>query len=181
VVVGPDFRRYDANDINRYVAVVLPCGVQYTQAVPDSIAPKYIQYVAAGGGLVTTDWMAYYRSTTWKKFSPLLASLPAGGYKTKVAETYRVAVAHRITEGLPSTFSIPAGSSYGYTARDTDGAKNTHVVVTGSTSGAAVVEGTLGMGRIVHWNIAGAYVGSNPWNENTRRLFVNMVRYAGWL
>lgn len=181
VVAGPNFKTYNVQDIARYAAVVLPVGVEYSQAVPDSLVPSYVQYVANGGGLVTTDWMAYYRSTYWQRFSPLLASVRAGSYLQGVAENYSVAISHRITEGLPSTFAIPATSSYGFTARDMDAGKNTRVIINGSRSGAVVVEGTVGLGRIVHWNIAGAYNGANPWNANTRRLFANMVRHAGGL
>jgi len=181
VVAGPLFFNYDTKDIARYAAVVFPCGVQYTKSVPDSLVPRYVQYVANGGGLVTTDWLAYYRSSYSANFSPLIAALPAGGYRTRVTENYSVLLSHRISQGLPSTFAIPATSSYGFTLRDTDAGKSTRVIIAGSTSGAAVVEGTLGLGKLIHWNTGGNYGGSNPWSVDTRRLFVNMVRYAGGL
>ncbi|MDX1675887.1 MAG: hypothetical protein R3314_13925 [Longimicrobiales bacterium] len=179
VVLGPPYYQWDGTGLDSISAVIFLNGYDYGFAVADSVQAALIDFVAAGGGLMTTEWLLWNAGRG--DYDDVAAIAPAVydydyDYGT---EDYTVEMAgHPIADGLPATFAVPdSGWSYAYVVADTAAAKEAVVVITGSVSGDAVVAGRWGDGRTVHWNMAGQYDGDDIWAPEVRQLLVNIVTF----
>lgn len=181
VTEGPEASEYDGHDLGRYAAVVLPVGRRYGDTLQTLMATRLMRFVAEGGGLVTTDWLSYYRATTFANVAPLLVSGSRGSYSVQTSEHYSVMLAHPVVAGLPASFALPADCAFGHTRRDSTHHPDSQMLVHGSVSGAAVVVAPIGAGRVVHWNLAPGYGGPAQWSAPMRRLLCNAVRHVGGL
>jgi hypothetical protein len=178
--LGPLYHEYGAGDLDRYDAVVFLNCVDYGHGLPDTTQQKYVDYLAAGGGIVTMEWLLYYDSRN-EILTDVLPVQEGDDYDYE-PETYTRMLDHPIAAGLPRTF--PTGDdttavdwTWVEMIPDTDAAKEVEVVFTGSQSGPVVVAGRHGAGRAVCWGTAGVYDGEDVWSAPTERLLVNIVRW----
>lgn len=181
VVEGEEAFEYDGGDLERFAAVVLPVGLRYGDSLSIQLAQRLQQYVAAGGGLLTTDWMSYYRTTTFANMAPLIVARSVSSYRVDETETYTVLRDHPVVAGLPASFALSARNSFAFTRRDSVLHPGSRTLIQGSLSGAAVVVDSVGMGRVIHWNLAPGYGTPSPWNVAMRVLFVQAVRHVARL
>ena len=176
---GGTYWTWDGSGLDEASAVLFLSGYDYNETVADSVQAQLVAFVAAGGGLMTTEWMVYYGdSGYYDMVAELAPSVHQSGYDYGT-ETYTVvASSHPVAEGLPPSFATPdAGWSYANDVADTAPFKNATVVIGGSASGDAVVAGQYGAGRTVHWNMAGQYDGDDIWSPEVRRILVNIAKY----
>src|SRR5688572_31165006 len=160
--------------------IVFLCGYEYSYVMPDSVQDKLVSFVAGGGGLLTTEWLGYLVAFTTNvdRLGPILPARYSG--ESSGPETYtQAAPLHPIAAGLPNSFEVPSEWSFGITAAVADTAHHAVTVIRGSTSGDAVVAGVHGSGRVVHWNMAGTYRGTNIWTTEVSTLLYNIVAYLG--
>lgn len=177
--LGPNYWEWDGSGLDDVSAVILLTAWEYSETMPDSVQETLLDFVDAGGGLVTTEWLLWGSTGGWYDLIAAAAPATYGGDYEYEPETYTVgAAAHPIAQGLPSSFSVPDGWSYSITEADPAPAKQAVVVVEGSLSGDAVVAGRLGQGRSVHWNMAGQYSGAGIWSSEVRTLLVNVVEWV---
>ena len=155
-------------------AVVLLAGVDYNHDMDDRGEQALVDFVARGGGLLTTEWLCFSisRSDYHQVLQTILPVSYANSYASG-AETYTVQLDHQVTEGLPATFSTETDEQFSVLAPKTGAT----VLLRGSRSGAAVVTWTK-VGRVVSMNSAGEYGGTDVWNDSINRLLLNAVAFA---
>jgi hypothetical protein len=178
--LGPLYYEYGANDLDLYDAVVFLNCVDYGESLPEDVQARYNEFIMAGGGIVTMEWLTYYESGN----AVLMESLPVieaddYGYDT---ETYTRLLDHPIAAGLPASFATGDDTTavdwtWVELIPDTTAAKNVEVIFEGSRSGPVVVAGRHGEGRAVCWGTAGVYNGDDVWTDHTERLLVNIVNW----
>lgn len=184
---GP-YWEFDGSGLEGFSAVIFLVGYDYAMPMDGDVQQGIVNFVAAGGGLVTTEWMLY--NTSWdKNLQGLVADIVPSLYGDDYSDTgepgdgvedyTRFAAGHPVAEGLPQTFSTPAFDwTYSLTTADPAPAKQAQVIFAGSLSGDAVVAGRHGAGRTLHWNMGGEYVGSRIWTPEMSQLLVNIVKYV---
>lgn len=176
---GPWWQLDGAAPLDGYDAVVLLACVEYYQQMSSAAQVALTNYVAGGGGLLSTEWLTYYASRN----AVLTAILPAEADDYDYEpETYTRQGDHPLTRGLPTTFATgtdSTGTDWTWVTMipDTAAAKQAQVVYTGSASGGALVAGRWYAGRTVSWGMAGAYDGDDVWVPATERLLVNVVNW----
>lgn len=176
---GGMYWEWDGSGLDQASAVVFLSGYVYQETMADSVQAQLAAFVAAGGGLMTTEWMLYDSDAG---FYDMVAALAPSVYDNDYdygTETYTVvAPSHPVAEGLAPSFATPdTGWSYGYDVADPAPFKSSTVVISGSYGGDAVVAGEYGAGRTVHWNMAGQYDGDDIWSPDVRRILVNIAKY----
>jgi hypothetical protein len=164
-------------DLEEFDVVVLLTGYDYYHQMTDADQSRLVDYVASGGGLVTTEWLAYY-ATLNPLLSAILPTLPTDDY-AYATETYRPVAEHPIADGLPTAFITGPDWSWITLVPDTTAAKEVEVAVMGARGGPAVVTGIHGAGRVVSWGMAGVYSGDDIWTRGVEALLLSLVRYAG--
>lgn len=171
---GGLFHEFTGDGLDEAAAVVLLAGIEYNNDMDDRGETALVAFVGAGGGLLTTEWLAYSieRSDHHQILQSVLPVSYAGSYASG-GEAYTVMLDHPVTEGLPDTFTTGSDSQYSSVAPKSGAAQ----LVRGSRSGHAVVTWTRG-GRVVAWNMAGEYGGSNVWNGNMDQLLVNATKFV---
>lgn len=154
-------------------------GYEYNETVADSVQEALVDFVSAGGGIMTTEWMLYETGGGYYDMITAMAPSLYDDDYDYYTETYTVAVpAHPIAQGLPASFATPDDAwSYSLTVADPTPSKQATVVITGSASGDAVVAGKYGLGRTVHWNMAGQNEGEEIWSTEVRQILVNIAKY----
>jgi hypothetical protein len=178
--LGPLYYEYGADDLHEYDAVVFLNCVDYGESLPETTQTKYVEYLAAGGGIVTMEWLLYYDDSN----EILTDALPVdyGDDYDYEPETYTRMLDHPIAAGLPATFATGSDTTgvdwtWVEMVPVTDPDRQVEVVFEGSMSGPVVVAGRYGEGRAVCWGTAGVYNGDDVWTEPTERLLVNIVNW----
>ncbi len=175
VDLGGSYRAFDGEDLGQYDVVIFLNGVDWRGNMDQEAQNSLRDWVADGGALLTTEWLMWSGSAN----ETITDILPVtyGGSWASSGETYERVTDHPIADGLPREFSTPSSWSYSTTELDPDPAKEAVVIFAGSRSGDAVTAGRHEDGRVVHWNMGGAYSGANIWNRDTERLLVNIINY----
>jgi hypothetical protein len=128
-------------------------------------------FVAAGGGLISTEWLAYEVAngnyTLMQELIPLTWREFAEG-----VFTWGVVHAHPVTAGVSPVFNVS-------TTADLGTANSGTVLVTSSSGDPMVITKSFGGGNTVHFACAGNYFGHRPFTvPDMQRLFLNA---ANWL
>lgn len=181
VTQGGHYKDYSATAFGDYDLVIVLDGVDYGYTMQAGVEQALLDYVSAGGTLLTTEWMAYSGNLTL-----LLAALPLA-YQDDYCdngdgecnETYTRKTAHTITGGVPASFATPADWTESVMAvNGASTSTNITVLYTGSIGGPALAVATRGSGRLVQWNMATEYGGDRIWDVNTRKILTNIARYS---
>lgn len=176
---GP-YWEFDGSGLEEASAVILLTGYDYFQDMPHDVQHGIVAFVAAGGGLMTTEWMLYNYHYEADKQDIIAAIAPAiygEDYEYEAEQYTRMAAGHPVAQGLPATFMTRDDWTAVVTLVDPSPAKQAQVIFSGSTSGAAVIAGVHGQGRTVHWSMAGQYDGDDIWSDEVRQLLVNIASY----
>ncbi|MBI5546536.1 MAG: hypothetical protein HY901_21860 [Deltaproteobacteria bacterium] len=133
-------------------------------------------YLAAGNGLVFTEWAAYHvASGRWQTLAPLVLLQRTVAYSGQVTYTVDSAfAAHPLWEGLPTSFTFASTSNVGITKI---GAGITRVAGSPQAIDAVAIR-DLPQGRIVHVAHAGNYAPNGWSNTNMQKLIANAVGWA---
>lgn len=172
---------YTDTDFSAYDLVFLLSGYEYGDDVADTVQQGLLEFVSAGGTLVTTEWITY--SDNLALIIPTLPLAYGDDYCDEgggaCTDTVTVVADHPITAGLPATFTTPPDWTYSSCVVNA-GATSTDVTVllSGQESGPALAIGTYGSGHVLHWNMGGAYAGPDLWDANTSRILTNLAAYA---
>jgi len=175
VTLGGPYWLHSGSDFDKYQMVIFLDGVEYNQVMPDSVQVKLRSYVANGGSLLSTEWLMWSGSV----HDTILSILPViyGNSWSYGSELYQKRAVHPISAALPDTFSLPEDWSYSVTERDTNPDKHAITIFSGSLSGGAVVAGSHGKGKVVHWNMGGEWNGKNIWTPEVKKLLVNIATF----
>lgn len=165
---GPDLHRYDV--------VVLLNGEDFYHRMSEATQVRLAQYVADGGGLVVTEWFAYYagRNRVLAEILPVAKSERFGDG----TETLRPLEDHPLTAGLPAAITTGPDWSWITLVPDTAAAKQARVAVRGDAGGPSLVTGVWGGGRVAVWGMAGVYRGDDIWTGDVDRLMARVVAWA---
>ena len=163
-------------DVYLYDVVVLLNGVDYSHLMSDVAMARLVQFVAAGGGLITTEWLTYYAYKN-AMLTDILPVVDTSDYDYD-PETLRPSPTHPLAAGLPDSLTTGPDWSWITLVPDTTAAKNAQVAVTGDFGGPAVVTGTHGNGRTVSWGMAGTYDGDDIWTPGVEQLLTRIVTWA---
>jgi hypothetical protein len=136
-------------------------------------------FVAAGHGLVLTEWAAFHVAASptprWQTLAPLTLLQRSGSVTGQVTfEVEPSFAAHPIWEGLPPSFTFTAGSNVGTIAAR----PGVQRVARSPEAGDAVALLEAPRGRVVHLAHAGNHVPGGWSNVNVLRLVTNAVRWA---
>lgn len=172
---------YAGTDFSAYDLVFLLDGYDYGYAIADSVQQALLDFVTAGGVLVTTEWATY--SDEWNLLIPALPLAYDGDYcddgDSACIDTVTIDVAHTLTAGLPASFATPPDWTYSFCVENSASTStNILTLMTGQTSGPSLAMGDYGSGHILHWNMAGTYEGENIWDTNTKRVLTNIADFA---
>jgi len=169
VVDGGPFSEFVGAGLEDVDAVVLPAAIDWSDDLEPTGEAALVGYVLQGGGLFTIEWVTY---NSWPLLPVILPAVYSGGYDYETEE-YSVAVNDEVTEGLPSTFMPGPDHARVYL----DPKPGTTTWITGSVTGAVLV-GWEASGRVISWNGAAEYNGSDVWNDDLDLMVVNAIRYA---
>jgi hypothetical protein len=172
---GP-YWEYDGDNIDRFKLIIFLNGVEWTEVMSTEVQQKIRTYVINGGVLFSTEWISWSGATN-QVLNDMLPVVYNGWWSTGV-EQYTKMADHFISQSLPVTFDVPPHWSYSAIKLDTTASKNATLIFQGSLSGAAVVLGDFGMGKVIHWNMGGQYNGNNIWTADVRQLLINIVNYG---
>lgn len=178
VTMGGPHSQFRGAGLADHDVVLLLSGPQYTATMPDSAQQKLVNFVANGGGLMTTEWV-HYLTSRGAYYSRLRVILPAtyGGTYQRGADTCRVNGVHPIAVGLPQTFVTSANWGGSRLQAKTDPALRPEVPIIGSYTASAVVTGVYGTGRTACWSMAGHYYSANIWSRDTKMLLGNITAW----
>lgn len=149
-------------------------GYDYNHDMQDTGEAALVAFVQAGGGLLTTEWLAFSidRSGYHQVLQTILPVRYGGSYGNG-SETWNVLVDHPVIENLPSSFVTESSNQYS-TVTPKSGATQ---LVRGSRSGASVVTWTR-TGRVVSLSMAAEYGDRDVWNADLDQLFVDAVEFV---
>jgi subtilisin family serine protease len=151
--------------------VVLLDGPGVTNGMPAGGQTALKNFVAAGGGLISTEWLAYEVSVGNYSLMQALIPLTWGDFAEGLF-TWSVVHAHPVTSGVSPEFNVS-------TTADIGTANSGTVLVASSTGYPMVITKSYGAGNIVHFSCAGNYFGYRPFTvPDMQRLLLNS---ANWL
>jgi len=160
-------------DPNNFDVIVALDGYDYGYQFDPAAASALDSFVAAGCGLVFTEWTAYdvysdYKGTTIANLMP--AYTPDGSYA--YGDTWTVLnTSHPLVNGVPASWTDSAGFSI-VTAKP-----NTTVVIEGSNSNPLLAYSNENGGTVVYINHDMTYTTSTI-NSNALQLIANAVSYT---
>lgn len=176
VTQGGPYYDYTGTDFSAYDLVIFLNGIEYLEVMEDSIQQALMDYVTAGGVLLTTEWLleeGYH--IILESFLPV-AHDASFEYES---ETYTKMVDHPITANIPNTFVTNSDWCLSYmTAHPSPLSSNIQVLFEGSTSGPALVIGDLGSGHTIHWAMGLEYIGEDIWSAEVRQIFLNIAFFS---
>jgi trehalose utilization protein len=175
VTLGGPYWEYSGQNISHYKVLIFLNGVEWVAVMPDTTQQRIRQFVQNGGKLFSMEWISWSGATN--QIINDMLPVTYGGFWNNGSETYYKIVDHPISNGLPNNFTLPGDWSYSATVVDTAAAKQALMVFEGSLSGAAVVTGIFGSGRLMHWNVGGHYNGNNIWSAEAKQILINIVQY----
>ena len=139
-----------------------------------------VDFVAAGHGLVLTEWAAFHVSATpvprWQILAPLVLLDRSDSQGWQV--TYQVDpafAAHPLWAGLPPSFTFTSTSNVG-TLKPAPGVSR--VARSPQAEDAVAIRDLPSSGRVVHLAHAGNHVAHGWVNVNVQRLTANAVAWA---
>jgi hypothetical protein len=138
-----------------------------------------VDFVAAGHGLVISEWAAYHVAASpaprWQILKPLVLLERERSFTGQVTYTVEPAFAsHPIWEGLPASFTFSSGSNVGAMPSVPGAAR----VATSPQAGAAVALLQAPRGRVVHLAHAGNHASGGWSNVHVQRLVANAIGWA---
>jgi hypothetical protein len=161
-------------------AVVLlaggPGAASFSTDMPTAGQTALVNYVAAGNGLVLTEWAAYQvASGRWTTLAPLVLLARTNSYTGQVTYSVDPAFAsHPLWAGLPASFTIASASNIGLTKVATGVTR-----VAGSPQAIdAVALRDARAGRVVHLAHAGNYAPNGWTNSNMQKLIANAAKWT---
>ncbi|MCC6528248.1 MAG: hypothetical protein IT373_36725 [Polyangiaceae bacterium] len=164
-------------------AVVVLSGGQPRTPHPDMPAEgqqAIVDFVAAGHGLVLTEWAAFHVAAEgtprWQTLAPLVLLGRTGGHSGQV--TYEVEpsyASHPIWAGLPAAFSFTSSSNVG---RIHPAPGVARLARSPQVLDAVAIRDLPPAGRVVHLAHAGNHVVHGWTNVNLLRLVANAVGWA---
>lgn len=173
--------------LSNFDAVYFQANHNWTAAMSEASQQAVVDYVQAGGGLVTSEWTIYnigVRGTSSNGLQVLGAAMPStygNSWHTPAQQTYtRNAVDPTVGAGLPSSFtfgvqSISGGETLLLPKSGATRFFNTGYTVSGVT-GAGLVGWGYGAGRVLNFSTVN---GDQQWNDpNFSRLVSNSLVYA---
>ncbi len=156
---------------DEYSAVVLVDGPTFGNEMPETGQTALVNYVADGGGLIVSEWITWETSMGRYQVLETILPVPYGGTASGT-ETYDVILAHPVTEGVGSGFTVTGGFGYNTAAVG-------QAVVSGTQCGDAVTVWDTGAGRIVQFANAGNWDGNDPYSvPEMELLFLNSVAWV---
>jgi hypothetical protein len=171
---GGLFHGFTGNGLDGVDAVVLLAGYDYDHDMQDTGEAALVAFVQAGGGLLTTEWLAFsIERSGYHQVLQTILPVRYGGSYGNGTETWNVLVDHPVTENVPSSFATESSNQYS-TVAPKSGATQ---LVRGSRSGASVVTWTR-TGRVVSLNMAAEYGDRDVWNADLDQLFVDAVEFV---
>jgi len=176
---GGPYYSFDGAGLDQYSAILFLTGKVYSRVVHAEVQRAIRDYVAAGGGLMTIEWLGYSKGRGYYDLIADIAPVQFAGDSERGSDFYVIQNRnHPITRGLPPSFATP-GDDWGVSMLGLDLRPQRQAVsiVTGM-HGVSVAAGVYGAGRTVHWNMAGHYYGRGVWNANVRRLLANIADYV---
>jgi len=151
--------------------VVLLDGPGVTTGMPAAGQTAIKDFVTAGGGMISTEWLAYeIANLNYTILAPLIPltwdSAGEGVF------TWNVMVAHPVTAGVSPSFNVTTTADIG--------TANSGTVLVASGSGAPmVIAKQVGSGRVVHFSCGGNFNGYHPFNvPDMQRMLMNA---ANWM
>ncbi|MGI9545416.1 MAG: hypothetical protein ACR2MX_19295 [Cyclobacteriaceae bacterium] len=174
--MGGNYWEFDGSNLANYDLVILLSGVNYAEEVSEEVQLKLIEYVNAGGTLLTTEWITYYSS-----LYPILYQWSPVKYDGEwgvSGESYTVMTDHTITKDLPATFTLPENWSYSKQTLNTEIGVNATTLIEGSESASALSIRKIGNGHNIHWSMAGAYGGTDIWSDEAKQILINIGDFA---
>ncbi|MBI4957800.1 MAG: hypothetical protein HY908_37690 [Myxococcales bacterium] len=164
-------------------AVVVLSGGQARTPHPDMPLEgqqAIVDFVAAGHGLVLTEWAAFHVAAEgtprWQTLAPLVLLGRTGGHSGQV--TYEVEPAfasHPLWAGLPASFSFTSTSNVG-AIRPAPGVAR--IARSPQAQDVVAIRDLPPAGRVVHLAHAGNHVAHGWTNIDLQRLVANAVGWA---
>jgi hypothetical protein len=161
VTIGLQYGAFDGSaNLTGFDSVYLQCNANWTAAstMPAAGQQQLIDWVNAGGRLVTSEWVTYYSYTGGGKFEALGTILPGEhdfSYALTASATYtQVTPDPQINAGLPAEFTFPMedpGGLYGGGSETFTTAKvgaNVYYTTNNSPGAAGLVGWTVGSGSV---------------------------------
>ncbi len=153
-----------------------PASTSYQTDMPVAGQTAIANYVAAGNGLVLTEWATYQvASGHWATLAPLVLFSRTAAYSgqiTAVADPARTS--HPIWAGLPSTFTFSGTGNVGAAIVG----PGISVLANSPQTVDLVAIRDVAAGRVVHFATAGNYAPNGWTNANVQKLMANA---AGWV
>ena len=169
VVDGGPYKDFVGDGLENVDAVVLPAAIDWSYEMTPEGEAALVGYTLQGGGLFTIEWVVY---NEWPIVSAVFPVDYGSGYDYGT-EQYSVVVSDAVTEGLPATF-MPGPDHSRVDFAPKPGSKTW---IMGSESGPALVGWSV-PGRVISWNGAAEYNGSDVWTDDLDRMVVNAIGYA---
>ena len=173
VTVVSDDSIYDGTNppLAGFNLVVLPDGPGATSDMPPGGQAAILAFVSGGGGMISTEWLAYeVANGHYTTLQPLIP-LTWGSYGDG-SFTWNVTTAHPVTAGVSPSFNVSTTADLGIANSGT-------VLVTSGTGEPMVIVKQVGSGRVVHFSCGGNYNGYQPFLvPDMQRLFLNA---ANWI
>jgi hypothetical protein len=153
-----------------------PLSTSYQTDMPVAGQTAIVNHVAAGNGLVLTEWATYQvASGHWSTLAPLVLFSRTAAYSgqiTAVVDPGRVS--HPVWAGLPSTFTFSATANVGAAVIG----PGISVLANSVQTVDLVAIRDVAVGRVVHFASAGNYAPNGWTNANVQKLMANA---AGWV
>ncbi len=152
---------------------------QRRDAMPESFARELMDFAHRGGGVISTHDAVGYRA-----HPKMFENICAGGVEHTRAGTWRVAIQHPLTAGLP--VDKPLSRGYVDQVELAAGPEGAVVAVGEATGRPVVIAGQFGKGRYVACGLLPGLV-HDPYGEGTReaaptpdeaRLLLNAIRWC---
>jgi hypothetical protein len=164
---------YDGSNppLAAFSLVVLLDGPGVTSDMPAGGQNAIKNFVTAGGGLISTEWLAYEVANLHYTIMQPLIPLTWGSYAEGLF-TWNVTAAHPVTSGVSPSFNVSTSADIGTVNSGT-------ALVTSSSGDPMVIVKQVGSGRVVHFSCAGNYNGYHPFTvPDMQRLLLNA---ANWM
>jgi hypothetical protein len=176
LTLGGSYYTYTGADINNYNVIIFLNGIEWSFSMADSVQQKIVNRVSQGAGLFTIEWVSW--NASFGIIENIIPVTTNGTYTENTTETLtKLAASHPIANSLPASFPLAGLHALTLEARDSNPVKQAETVFQGSWSGSAVTAGVWNNGKTTHWSSAGHYSSTGIWDNNSRTMLVNIVRY----
>ena len=181
VTLGNEFTGFSGEGLaGQKVVVLLPNLGDESGDMPLAGQNALVNFVSAGGGLVTSEWTIYMSAfRSFAAIVPVLPVLPNVSYSESRSITYKEATPDPLlNSGVPSTLTFTADNYYG---TETYFAPRRGATVfytsAGGSGGAGVVGWQFGSGRVIQFSTVLGTLELG--NATYGRLVANAVSWSG--